>query len=157
MHIPRRFVFLILIAACGVLAAVRAADQQPQLLGNSYYVYTSALTIDESGVVPIPSRFQWSVETSWRGTDVNGNDLPDSRVLLRLYDPDHNFTALTAQMDLETAAKLQQELAAIIAKKRQDPTFQHRPQLYESKDIPTKRVVGVDDKGTAIVEKVESD
>jgi hypothetical protein len=156
MIFPRKFVVLVPIAACGVLGAVWAAppaiDQQPLRLGNSYYLYTGALAIDESGVAPIPSRFQWSVETSWRGGDGNGNDLPDSRVMLRLYDPDRNFTALTAQMDLETATRLQHELTTIIAQKRKDPTFQFRPQLYGSQDIPTKRIIGVDQNGTAIVE-----
>jgi hypothetical protein len=49
---------------------------------------------------------------------LQGKPVPDSRVMLRRYDPDHNFNALTAQMGLETAETLQRELAGIIAKKR---------------------------------------
>ncbi len=78
-------------------------------------------------------------------------------MLLRLYDPKHNFTALTAQMDLATAAKLQQELAEIILKKTENPSFQHRPQLYDPRMIPMRRVVGVDARGVAIVEDVPAD
>ena len=120
--------------------------------GNSFYLYTGALKQSETGVVAVPSRFKWSVETSWRGIDAQGKDLPDRRVMLRLYDPDRNFTALTAQMDLETAEKLQRDLATIIAKKRQDPDFQHRPQLYDSSLIPTGKFKGVDKEGEAIIE-----
>jgi len=156
MNISRKLVVLIPTVLCCVLATVWAApfevDQTPQATGNSYYLYTSLFKIDESGVVPVPSRFRWSVETSWRGVDEKGQDLPDSRVMLRLYDPNRNCTALTAQMDLDTAAQLQRELAAVIAKKRADPSFQHRPQLYDSKEIPTKRIVGVDESKRAIVE-----
>lgn len=119
---------------------------------NSYYLYTGALKQSEAGVVAVPSRFKWSVETSWRGLDARGKDLPDRRVMLRLYDPDLNFTALTAQMDLETAERLQRDLAAIIAKKRQHPDFQHRPQLYHSSLIPTGKFKGVGKDGEAIVE-----
>ena len=158
MNATRKLAFLIPITACGLLTVVYAAspvvDQQPELPGNSYYLYTMDLKVDKSGVAPIPSRYKWSVETSFRGVDVNGKDLPDSRVMLRLYDPDHNFTALTAQMDMATAAKLQQELAAIITKKLEDPTFKHRPRLYDPKDIPTMRFIGIDENGTAIVEEV---
>jgi hypothetical protein len=122
--------------------------------GNSYYLYTSALRVDKSGVVAVPSRYQWSVETSWRGTDVKGNDLPDRRIALRLYDPTQNFTALTAQMDLETASKLHRDLGQIIARKQQDPNFQYRPQLYDTKDIPMRRVIGIDSNGVEILEDV---
>ena len=74
--------------------------------------------------------------------------------MLRLYDPDHNFTALTAQMELATAAKLQAELAGMIAKKMQDPTFQYRPRLYEEKDIPLMTIKGIGPDGEAILEEV---
>ena len=104
---------------------------------NSYYLYTKALSATESGVVAVPSRFKWSIETSWSGIDAQGKDLPDTRVMMRLYDPDQNFTALTAQMDLATAEKLQRELADIIAKKRKNADYQYRPQLYDSSLIPT--------------------
>lgn len=144
-----------LAAACCTFAAY-AATPEPESgpLGNSYYFYTSALEVDDEGVVPVPSRFQWSVETSLRGFAPDGAALPDNRVLLRLYDPDHNFTALTAQMDLATAAKLQQELAEVIAKKSADPNFQHRPQLYDPRMIPMRRIVGIDARGKVILEDV---
>ena len=109
----------------------------PDRESNSYYLYTKALSATESGVVAVPSRFKWSIETSWSGIDAQGKDLPDTRVMMRLYDPDHNFTALTAQMDLATAEKLQRELADIIAKKRKNADYQYRPQLYDSSLIPT--------------------
>ena len=119
---------------------------------NSYYLYTKALTTTDVGVVAVPSRFKWSVETSWSGMDAQGRNVPDTRVMLRLYDPDKNFTAVTAQMDLETAEKLQRELADIIAKKRQYADYQHRPQLYDSSLIPTGRITGIDSDGKAIIE-----
>ena len=119
---------------------------------NSYYFYTKALTPTDEGVVAVPSRFKWSVETSWNGIDIQGNDLPDTRVMMRLYDPDQNFTALTAQMNLDTAEQLQRALADIITKKRQNPGYHHRPQLYDSSLIPTGRIMGVDDNGEAIIE-----
>lgn len=118
-------------------------------------MYTSALAVSDSGVVTIPSRYRWSVETGTRGIDHNGRYLPDGRVQLRLHDPDHNFSAFMAQMDLATAAKLHHELGNIIVKKLQDPNFQHRPQLYRPDQIPTKRIIGIDAKGAAILENVE--
>ena len=120
--------------------------------GNSYYLYTKALTTTDAGVVAVPSRFNWSVETSWSGMDAEGRNIPDTRVMLRLYDPDRNFTAVTAQMDLETAEKLQRELADIIAKKRHNANYQHRPQLYDSSLIPTGRITGIESDGKAIIE-----
>ncbi len=54
-----------LAAACcdfAAYAAMPEPDSEP--LGNSYYLYTNALNVDDEGVVPVPSRFQWSVETS---------------------------------------------------------------------------------------------
>lgn len=87
---------------------------------NSYYLYTKALSTTGAGVVAVPSRFKWSIETSWSGVDAQGKDLPDARVMMRLYDPAQNFTAITAQMDLETAETLQRKLADIIAKKREN-------------------------------------
>jgi len=78
--------------------------------------------------------------------------LPDTRVMMRLYDPDQNFTALTAQMDLETAETLQRELANIIAKKRENADYQFRPQLYDSSLIPTGEIKGVGRNGELIIE-----
>ena len=80
-----------------VCSAAPTVAEKTEATGNSYYFYTKVLSIDESGVVKVPPRYRWSVETSFRGVDLQGKDLPDSRVMLRLYDPDHNFTALTAQ------------------------------------------------------------
>lgn len=57
-------------------------------------------------------------------------------------------------MDLATAARLHHELGDMIVQKLQNPEFQHRPQLYDPKDIPTKRILGVDENGVAIVEDV---
>jgi hypothetical protein len=119
---------------------------------NSYYLYTKALPVTDGGVVAVPSRFKWSIETSWSGIDAQGKDLPDTRVLMRLYDPEQNFTAFTAQMDLETAEKLQRELADIIAKKRHNADFQYRPQLYDSSMIPTGEIKGVRKNGELIIE-----
>ena len=72
--------------------------------------------------------------------------------MLRLYDPDQNFTALTDQMDLATATRLHHELGEIIVKKLENPGFEHRPQLYDPKLIPTGRFKGIDENGTAIIE-----
>ena len=72
--------------------------------------------------------------------------------MMRLYDPDQNFTALTAQMDLETAETLQRALAEIIAKKRQNADYQYRPQLYNSSLIPVGQIKGVDGNGELIIE-----
>ena len=154
----KRFVRLSLfgpLALCAVLTVVYAATPtatvKTETKGNSYNLYTKALRVDDFGVVAIPPRYKWSVETSWRGSDLQGNDLPDSRVMLRLYDPDHNFTALTAQMDLETAERLQRDLADIIAKKRSNPHYQFRPQLYSPDKIPTGRLF-VNENGVLDVE-----
>lgn len=75
------------------------------------------------------------------GFDLRTKPITDSRVMLRLYDPNENFTALTAQMDLETAEKLQRELADIIAKKRRNPEFQYVPSLSDPSLIPRGDVV----------------
>ncbi len=151
-------VLLAPLTLCCVIGFVYAVDSgetnKSKTPGNSYYLFTKNLTTDESGVIRVPPRFQWSVETSFRGTDRAGDPLPDSRLMLRLFDPDHNFTAMTAQIDLTTAARLHEELGAIIANKLQDPAYQHRPQLYHRKDIPVKRLIGVEQNGTAIVEDV---
>jgi|JI9StandDraft_2_1071091.scaffolds.fasta_scaffold26849_6 hypothetical protein len=143
---------LIALSVCSLLTVTYAGSEENSTTENSYYLYTGALKRNDAGVVAVPSRFQWSVETSWRGIDAQGNNLPDTRVMLRLYDPHQNFTALTAQLDLETAERLQRDLADIIAKKRQDPDFQHRPQLYDSSRIPVGRLKGIDENGQAIIE-----
>ncbi len=148
----RKPTVLIALSACAAFTVAYAGTKEHSTTDNSYYLYTGAFKPSDAGVVAVPSRFKWSVETSWRGTDAQGNNLPDTRVLVRLYDPDHNFTALTAQMDLQTAERLQRDLADIIAKKRQDPEFQHRPQLYDSSLIPTGRFKGVNESGEAIIE-----
>ena len=150
----RKPLLVVLVACCGVFTVAVAAPLTTKSgpRANSYYFYTKALHVDDSGVVAIPSRFKWSVETSFSGVDPQGHRLPDSRIMLRLYDPDHNFTALTAQMDLATAARLHHELGDIIVKKLENPSFEHRPQLYDPKLIPTGRFKGIDEKGTAIIE-----
>lgn len=142
------------IVLCGLLAAVLAGPpSSPNATpGNSFHLFTNALSVDESGVVEVPSRYKWSVETSFSGIDLTGRNLPDSRLMLRLYDPDNNFTAITAQMDLETASKLHHELGVILKKKLQDPEFVHRPTLYKPQDIPKGRFKGIDKKGQAIIE-----
>ncbi|MFT5527325.1 MAG: hypothetical protein ACI9HK_005307 [Pirellulaceae bacterium] len=158
MRFVRKPMVLAVLALSGLLTAAFAgphSNNKNAASGNSYYLYTKALQVTDSGVALVPERFKWSVETSWSGVDVQGNNLPDTRVMLRLYDPAHNFTAVTAQLDLATAQKLHNELGNIIMKKLQNPNFQHRPQLYESKDIPTKRIAGIDANGTVIVEDVQ--
>ena len=152
----RSSAYLAVLAIGAGFTVTMAGTPEPSGTANAYYLYTGALTRNEAGVVAVPSRFRWSVETSWRGVDAQGQDLPDTRVMLRLYDPDHNFTALTAQMDLETADRLQRDLASMIAKKRQQPDFQHRPQLYDSSQIPTGKLKGVRKSGEAIIELVPS-
>ena len=135
------------VAFCGVLTVVAAQPTKESVgSGNSYHLFTKALHVDHSGVVAVPSRYKWSVETCVAGFDLQGAPISDSRVMLRLYDPDRNFTALTAQMDLETAETLQRELADVIAKKRDNPAFEHRPQLYDPSLIPTGRLKGNVDK-----------
>jgi hypothetical protein len=150
----RKPLVVALVVACTVLTAVVAAPPTAKNASspNSYYLFTKALHVDDSGVVAVPSRFKWSVETCVAGYDLQANPIADSRVMLRLYDPDENFTAITAQMDLETAEQLQRELADIIAKKRQNPEFQHRPQLYDPSLIPLGEIKGVDEHGVAIIE-----
>lgn len=127
-------------AACGLFTTYFAAT--PDVTNNSYFLFTKAFPVDESGVVAVPSRYKWSVETCVVGFDVRSQPITDSRVMLRLYDPDQNFTALTAQMDLETAEKLQRELADLIAQKRQNPAFQLVPQLYDARLIPSGDGIG---------------
>ncbi|MEO8270931.1 MAG: hypothetical protein ABI557_14505 [Aureliella sp.] len=129
---PVTFAF---VAVCGIFTAVVAAP--PNATSNSYYLFTNALHVDDRGVVAVPSRYKWSVETCVVGFDLRTKPITDSRVMLRLYDPNENFTALTAQMDLETAEKLQRELADLIAKKRQSAEFQYVPQLYDPSLIPS--------------------
>ena len=107
----RKTTILIAISACAVFTFAYAGTKEQNEIGNSYYLYTRAFKPGDAGVVAVPSRFKWSVETSWRGTDAQGNNLPDTRVMVRLYDPDHNCTALTAQLDLETAERLQGNVA----------------------------------------------
>lgn len=143
-----------LVAFCGVLTVVVAAQPTDKNVrsGNSYHLFTKALHVDNSGVVIVPSRFKWSVETNVAGFDSQNNPIADSRVMLRLYDPNENFTAITAQIDLETAEKLQRELADIIDKKRQNPDYQYRPQLYDPNLIPTGEFQGVDKNGQLIIE-----
>ncbi|WP_218933666.1 hypothetical protein [Rubripirellula lacrimiformis] len=140
------------LALATSLSVAYAATIESQDTGNSYYLYTGALNPTAAGVVSVPSRFKWSVETCVAGIDLQGNPLADSRLMLRLYDPDHNFTAITAQMDLETAEKLRQELAEIIAKKRENPSFQHRPKLYDADMIPAGQLKGINEQGEAIIE-----
>ena len=134
---PKTLVFAI-VAACGVLTAVVAAPPiaTNARSGNSYNLYTTALHVEDNGVVAVPSRYKWSVETCVVGFDSEVKPITDSRVMLRLYDPDQNFTAIIAQMDLETAEKLQRELADTITKKRKNPDFQYKPQLYDPSLIP---------------------
>ncbi|EMB13418.1 secreted protein [Rhodopirellula europaea 6C] len=151
----RNSIAVTLVAACGVLTAVFAAPptSDNDRSGNSYHLFTKALHADDTGVVAIPSRFKWSVETSVAGYDLQAQPIADSRVMLRLYDPTENFTAITAQMDLETAEKLQRELADMIAKKRQNPDFHHRPRLYDPSLLPTGDIIGVDENGVACIKQ----
>lgn len=145
---------VVTLAICGLLAAVVAGPPSSPNgdLGNSFYLFTNSLSVDESGVAEVPSRYKWSVETSFSGVNVAGRNLPDTRIMLRLYDPNHNSTALTAQMDLETAAKLHKELGDLLAKKSQDTESEYRPDLYDPKDIPVGRFKGIDRNGKAIIE-----
>ncbi len=136
MRRMKNLLLLTSLTLCAVISVAYAATSEPSTQSNSYYLYTKALSTNENGVVAVPSRFKWSIETSWSGIDAQGKDLPDTRVMMRLYDPEQNFTALTAQMDLETAEKLQRELARIIGKKRENAEYQFRPQLYDSSLIP---------------------
>lgn len=152
MHRIRKPTLLTALAICAAFTVAYAGTTEHGTIDNSYYLYTGAFKPSDAGVVAVPARFKWSVETSWRGLDAQGKNLPDTRVMVRLYDPDQNFTALTAQMDLETAEQLQRNLANIIAKKRKDPGYQHRPQLYDSSLIPTGRFKGVNKNGEAIIE-----
>ena len=147
-------VVALVAAACGVFTAVVAAPPTAKTDSsrNSCHLFIKTLPVDDSGVVRVPSRFKWSVETCVAGFDLQANPIADSRVMLRLYDPNENFTAITAQMDLDTAEKLQRELADIIAKKRQNPDFQYRPQLYDPSLIPTGEIKGVDKDGKLIIE-----
>ena len=150
----RRHLLVAAVAFCGALTVVVAAQPTEKNVGsgNSYHFFTKALHVDDAGVVAVPSRFKWSVETSVAGFDLQGNPIADSRVMLRLYDPNENFTAITAQMDLETAERLQRELTDIIAKKRQNPGYQYRPQLFDPSLIPTSEIKGVDNNGPLIIE-----
>lgn len=135
------------LALCIAVAIAYADESEHGANNNSFHFYPQGLTATDAGVILIPSRFRWSVETGRRGSDVQGKDLPDERVMLRLHDPDRNHTALTAQMSLETAEALQQSLAEIIAKKRQNPAYQHRPRLYTPDKIPTGRILGIAENG----------
>ena len=152
MRRMKKHVLLISLTLCAAISVAYAATPERSTEGTSYYLYTKALPTTDAGVIAVPSRFKWSIETSWSGIDAQGNDLPDTRVMMRLYDPDQNFTALTAQMDLETAETLQRELARIIAKKRENADYQYRPQLYDSSLIPAGQIKGVDLNGDLIIE-----
>jgi hypothetical protein len=147
------------ILLCGLITVVYAAtltaNDHTKTQGNSYNMYTGAFRVVDSGVVTIPSRYQWSVETSWRGIDLAGKNLPDTRVMLRLHDPHKNFTALTAQMDLATAAKLHHELGNLIVKKLQNSNHQSRPQLFRPDQISIKKIIGIDANGNKIVEDIK--
>ena len=131
-----------------VVGATPAGDAEQQL-ENSYYLYTSRYKISDSGVVALPSHVQWSVETSWRGPG-----MADNRIMLRLHDHQAQFSAMTAQMDLATAAKLHHELGEILVKKLQDPHYQNLGSLGRPQELPTKTVIGVDENGTAIMQDV---
>lgn len=154
MTLFRKPLIVAVVAAFGVLSAVVAAPPiaKTDSSRNSYHLFTKALHVDGNGVATVPSRFKWSVETCVAAFDFQGNPIADSRVMLRLYDPNENFTTFTAQMDLETAEKLQRELADIIAKKRQNPGYQYQPQLYDPGLIPTGEIRGVDKNGQLIIE-----
>jgi len=137
----------------GVLTVVAAPPTENGIgSSSSYHLFTKALRVDDAGVVAVPSRFKWCVETCVAGFDLQGDPIADSRVMLRLYDPNENFTAITAKLDLETAEKLQRDLADIISKKRQNPGYQNRPQLYDPSLIPTGEIKGVDKKGQLIID-----
>lgn len=153
-RLPLWKVVTALAVALLLFPTIYADVSQPGASENIYRLYTSALKIDDTGVVVVPARYKWSVETSSRGIDVNGNPLPDQRIMLRLYDPSQNFTALTAQMDLATAAKLHHDLGELIVNKLQNPNYQHRPQLYDPGMIPIGRFKGIDKNGQAIIELV---
>ena len=79
----RNSIVVTLVAACGVLTAVVAAPPtaSKDSSGNSYYLFTKALHVDDTGVVAIPSRFKWSVETSAAGHALQAKPVADSRVI----------------------------------------------------------------------------
>ena len=149
----RRTFFVSSVAVClAVAVAMAAQPNRSNSSGNSYHLFTKTLDVDNNGVVVVPSRFKWSVETTVAGVDADGNAIPNSRLMLRLYDPDRNFTAVTAYMDLPTAARLHHELGKLIVKKLENPDFQHRPRLYDGRFVPTGELKGVDENGVAIIE-----
>ncbi len=147
---------LIGASVMGLWAAERTDHPQSSSLANSYYLYTARFSPSKTGVVAIPVGYVWSVETSWRGVDPHGNNLADTRVMLRLHNPNENFSAITAQMDLATAAKLHHDLGEIIIKKLQDPAFQDRPHVGSAKQgNPNRTIIGVDADGVAILKDEE--
>lgn len=151
----RQFACVGLVAVCVIIPFVVAAPPAATKgsLGNSYYSYTKAIPADESGVVAIPSRFKWNVETGSAGFDIQGKPLPDARIMLRLYDPNEPYsTAFIAQMDLATAARLHHELGDVLVNKLQNPNFEHRPRYYDPERIPAGKFKGIDQKGQAIIE-----
>lgn len=143
------------VVVCMLLSTLPADTPTWIAKGNTWNMYTSALQVSDSGVVSIPSRYRWSIETGMRGIDANGKRLPDGRILLRLHDPDHNFSCFIAQMDLATAAKLHHDLGEMLIKKLEDPGYMYKPKLYRPDQIPTKRIIGIDAKGNAILEEVK--
>ena len=148
---------LCLLGAVACVAATFAIGEHPNHerggAGNSYSLFTKELSVDDRGVAKVPSRFRWSVETNVAGFDAHGNTIPDARVMLRLYDPDRNFTAMTAQMDLPTATRLHQELGEVIAAKSRDTRYQ-KPfrHHYGQNLLPVGEMRGVDENGVAIIE-----
>lgn len=125
---------------------------------SASYVYTKALTIDESGVAKLPSTYVWSIETSWSGIDANGRNLPDTRVMLRLHDPKLGFSAMTSQIDLGTAERIHRELGKIIVAKRKNPDYQDRSHFGPHANhpgVPIMQIIGVDSNGVAILKERE--
>jgi len=139
----------IVVGAMVVQASDPAAGDGPSL-GNAYHLFTSAYHVDENGVVKLPPHLVFRVETSTRGPDK-----PDPRILIRLHDAEEGYSTFIAQMDVATAAKLHHDLGELLVKKLQNPSYQQPHDSSQQKVIRTKRFVGIDKNGTAIVEDVD--
>ena len=79
MRYTRNPLLLTSLALCAAMTVAYAATHEHSSNGNSYYLYTKALTTTDAGVVPVPSRFKWSIETSWSGIDAQGERVQPGR------------------------------------------------------------------------------
>lgn len=85
-------------------------------------LYTKPYTPNEHGAYVLPAGLNWRVMPHYVGRTERGKRIVDDRLTLVLNDAANSFWPVIAKMSIDQAESLQQELARVIAQKRDATT-----------------------------------